>query len=434
MKPIAQEQSDRQFMAIHAVLNRLPSRRNENRSLVLLTACCGVFFSFASILVYTFGVFLKPLTQTFGWSRAQVSLAFTLAALTVAVCSPIIGRLLDRFPVRRVVIPCTLIYGLAFGSLAFLTPHIAHLLVVFIILGVVGNGTTQLGYARIVSAWFDQSRGRALAAVMAGSGAGSMVFPPLAQALITAIGWRAAYGILGCTILVTAVPLAVLFLFEPVSKRAASTAEVQRTESLGNALLSFPFLGIATALLLFSFATNGLYAHWAPLLTDRGFKAATAAAVLSVAGFSALVAKLSTGYLLDKFRAGRAVALLLASCAGGFAFVLAGRTVPVAFCAAVLVGVGMGAESDAVPFLLTRYFGLGRFSELYGYTWCVYAVAGALGPLVMGRFFDRTGSYGAVLVVSLAMVIGAAALFGLLPEYERTAVRTLLAAARVGDC
>jgi MFS family permease len=64
-----------------------------------------------------------------------------------------------------------------------------------------------------------------------------------------------------------------------------------------------------------------------------------------------------------------------------------------AFAAAILVGLGIGAESDAVPFPLTHYFGLARFSELYGYTWCFYAVAGALGPLVMGRMFDRTGSY-----------------------------------------
>ena len=186
-------------MATPEVLNRLPNRpENERRppprSLVLLTACCGVFVSFASVVIYTFGVFLKPLAAAFGWSRTEVSLAFTLTALTVAACSPFIGRLLDRFPARRIVIPCTAIYALTFASLAFLTPHLSHLLVVFFVLGVVGNGTTQLGYARVVSAWFDRERGRALAAVMAGSGLGSMVFPPVAQALISALGWRAAYA------------------------------------------------------------------------------------------------------------------------------------------------------------------------------------------------------------------------------------------------
>jgi MFS family permease len=132
-------------MATHAVLNPPPSLQRSNRTAVLATACCGVFVSFASVVVYTFGVFLKPLASTFHWSRTQVSLAFTLAALTVALCSPFLGRLLDRFPARRIVLPCTVVYAAAFGSLAFLTAHLWHLYTVFVILGAVGNGATQLG-------------------------------------------------------------------------------------------------------------------------------------------------------------------------------------------------------------------------------------------------------------------------------------------------
>jgi len=408
-------------MATPEVLNHPRSRRQTSeRSLVLLTACCGVFVSFASIVVYTFGVFLKPLAAAFGWSRAEVSLGFTFTALTIAVCSPFIGRLLDRYPARRIVIPCTAIYGLTFASLAFLTPHLSHLLLVFFILGVVGNGTTQLGYARVVSAWFDRERGRALAAVVAGSGLGSMLFPPIAQALISAYGWRVAYGALGGIILLLALPFAIAFLYEPEAAPGQPSLQPLHADMpLWQSILSFRFLAIVAALLLFSFATNGLYAHWAALLTDRGFPAGRAATVLSVAGLAALTSKLSTGYLLDRFFAGRAVAGLLAACAVGFLAVIYGHALWLAFAAAVLVGIGMGAESDAVPFLLTRYFGLARFSELYGYTWCVYAVAGALGPLAMGRMFDRTGSYQVVLFVSLAMIVGAATLFASLPHYKK---------------
>jgi predicted MFS family arabinose efflux permease len=412
-------------MAIPEVLNHRPSRHPSDRrvpprSLVLLTACCGVFVSFASIVVYTFGVFLKPLAAAFGWSRAEVSLGFTFTALTIAACSPFIGRLLDRYPARRIVIPCTAIYGIAFASLAFLTSHLSHLLAVFFVLGVVGNGTTQLGYARVISAWFDRERGRALAAVMAGSGLGSMVFPPIAQALISAYGWRVAYGALGGIILLLGLPFAIAFLYEPQAPPDEPRHQPWHADvPLWQSILSFRFLGIVAALLLFSFATNGLYAHWAALLTDRGFPAGRAATVLSVAGLAALTSKLSTGYLLDRFFAGRAVAGLLAACAVGFLAVLYGHATWLAFAAAVLVGIGMGAESDAVPFLLTRYFGLGRFSELYGYTWCIYAVAGALGPLAMGQMFDRTGSYQVVLLISLAMIAGAAALFASLPRDKK---------------
>jgi MFS family permease len=403
-------------MVIHAVLNPPRSRQRSSRGAVLATACCGVFVSFASVVVYTFGVFLKPLASTFHWSRTQVSLAFTLAALTVAVCSPFLGRLLDRFPARRIVLLCTVVYAAAFGSLALLTPHLWHLYAVFVLLGIVGNGTTQLGYARVVSAWFDQKRGRALAAVMAGSGMGSMVFPPFAQALISAYGWRTAYAVLAALILALGVPLAALFLYEPVDSVSPALELIR--EKAGSSVWSRPFLGIALALLLFSFATNGLNAHWAALLTDAGAPPGQAALVLSMAGAAALISKISTGYLLDRFRAGLVAATLVAFCGVGFGLIIAGHAPWLSLAAAILVGAGMGAESDAVPYLLTRYFGLTRFSELYGYTWCVYAVAGASGPVAMGAVFDHTGSYRAMLIVTLVLVLSASAIFALLPEYR----------------
>jgi MFS family permease len=393
-------------------------------ALVLASACCGVFVGFGSLLIFTFGVFLKPLTAAFGWSRTEVSFAFTLTALTVAVSSPVLGRLLDRYPARRIILPCVVVYAFGFASLSLLTAHIAHLLIVFVLLGLVGNGTTQLGYARVVSMWFDRSRGRALAAVMAGSGAGSMVFPPLAQALINAYGWRIAYALLGALILVLGVPLTAAFLYEPadpVSRSASGSQDVPSTAP--KPILGFPFFALLTGLLLFSLATNGLNTHWSALMTDRGIPAELAATVLSVAGFATLFSKLTTGYLLDRFFAGRVAAYLFAACAAGFLVILAsngtwGTKIWPEMLGALLVGAGMGAESDAVPFLLTRYYGLRRFSELYAYTWSVYAVAGALGPLLMGQLFDRTGSYHNAMILFLALLLVSAALFGSLPEYS----------------
>ncbi|MBV9223873.1 MAG: hypothetical protein JOY85_07585 [Acidobacteriaceae bacterium] len=140
-------------------------------------------------------------------------------------------------------------------------------------------------------------------------------------------------------------------------------------------------------------------------------------------GFSTLASKLITGYLLDRFRASRTVAVLFTVCACGMLIIILGVSTWSGFAGTLLVGVGMGAESDAVPYLLARYFGLERFSELYGYTWSAYAVAGALGPLVLGKFFDVTHSYRSVLLGFTAAVVCAAMLFARLPAYgklERT--------------
>jgi MFS family permease len=411
-------------MGTPAVLNHHLSRPASEpgapkRFAVLLTACCGVFAGFGSLFIYTFSVFLKPLAAAFGWSRAEISMGFMAAVLAVAVGSPFLGRLFDRHPARRIVIPCTSIYALGFASLAFLTPHLWHFVLVLALMGIVGNGTTQLGYARFVSAWFDQSRGRALAAVMAGSGAGSILFPPLAQHLISNYGWRWAYGVLGVMALAVGLPLAFAYLYEPANLERPSATRQETGPGVLRDVLSFRFLGILFALLLFSLATNGLNTHWAALLTDRGFSPATAAAVLSAAGFATLGSKLITGYLLDRYYGNYISAFLFLLSAFGFITIIYAQSQWTAFAAAALVGIGMGAESDAVPYLLTRYFGLQRFSELYGYTWSVYAIAGGTGPLIAGAVFDKTHSYRAALLVFCAMVVAAAGLFTSLPKYKR---------------
>ena len=85
---------------------------------------------------------------------------------------------------------------------------------------------------------------------------------------------------------------------------------------------------------------------------------------------------------------------------------------------AALIGVGMGGEADVTPYLLSRYFGLRAFSTLYGFTWTAYAIAGAIGPILMGRAFDLTGSYTALLTVLSAATLAVALLMLLLPRYD----------------
>jgi MFS family permease len=107
-------------------------------------ASVGVFVGFASLLVYTFGVLLKPLAEEFAWSRESVSAAFGVAAMTVAACSPPLGYLFDRVRPARIIVPCLIVFGTAFASLSLLTPHLWHLYAIFVVLGVVGNGTAQM--------------------------------------------------------------------------------------------------------------------------------------------------------------------------------------------------------------------------------------------------------------------------------------------------
>jgi MFS family permease len=386
--------------------------------LVVLAAYCGAMVGFGSLLVFTFGIFLKPLSGAFGWSRESVSAAFGFAALTVAVCSPPLGHLLDRLGPRRIILPCMAVFGVAFASLGFLTPRLMHLYAVFVMLGMVGNGTTQMGYSRAVSTWFDKRRGLALALVMAGVGTGAMVFPPIAQALIAGYGWRAAYIVLGLLVLLLGIPLTCLFVRErPHDNVRTNTALGGATVSQG--LRSRTFWILIATLFLSSVSMNGAITHLSPLLTDRGVPGANAALAASMLGLASFAGRLTTGFLLDRFFGPRVGFCLCAISAGGILLLArAGSSVP-GMAAAVLIGLGVGAEADLTPYLLTRYFGLRAFSTLYGFTWTAYALAGAIGPVGMGRAFDATGSYGSLLTLLSGATLGAAGLLLLLPRYPR---------------
>src|SRR5690606_22615377 len=150
---------------------------------VAAASSVGVFVGFSSLFVYTFGVFLKPIASEFAWSREAVSIAFGIAAMSVPLCSPLLGRLLDRGHPRRCIVPSLLIFGTAVAALALLTSGLWHLSLICAAIGIVGNGTAQMAYSCAVSGWFDVRRGLAWSLVRAGGAVGAMVRPPPAQSL-----------------------------------------------------------------------------------------------------------------------------------------------------------------------------------------------------------------------------------------------------------
>jgi MFS family permease len=415
MKRTAREENEARSMAIFA-----SSGGVYTGWLVVAAAFCGVMVGFGSLLVFTFGIFLKPLGTEFGWSRESISTAFGIAAMTVAVCSPVLGRLLDHYGARRIVPVCMLVFSAAFASLSLLTPNLTHLYATLFVLGMVGNGTTQMGYSRAVSSWFIEKRGLALALVVAGAGAGSIVFPTVAQWLIDSQGWRSAYQVLGGVVLIMGLPLTLVFLRErPIERGAKPVAE---GSSIREGLRSRAFWLLVATLFLSSIAVNGAITHLSPLLTDRGVSADGAALAVSVLGAASLTGRLLTGLLLDRFFGPRVSFVLLVGVAAGI-FLLAnasGKTS--ALIAAALIGLGLGGEADVTPYLLTRYFGLRMFSTLYGFTWTAYAIAGATGPVLMGRVFDATHSYTWLLGVLAVLTLVSAVCALCLPRYPKASI------------
>lgn len=388
---------------------------------VVLAACFGVMAGFGSLFVYTFAVFVKPLGAEFGWNRESISLGFGLAAITVGLCSPLLGRLIDRFGPRRIILPCMTVFGCGIASLALLQSRLWQFYGTCIVIGVVGNGAAHLAYSRSISTWFVRRLGTALAFVMVGAGLGAMILPVVAQTVVSRSGWRAAYAVLGGLAMLLGLPLSWRYVFERGhAKRNEASPASHAGATLQQGLRAYAFWIIVAVLFVSSVSMNGAITHLSALLTDRGITAKEAAWCASVLGGSSVLGRISVGWLLDRFFGARVAFAVSLITAGGIFLLARASTFSEGCIAAALIGVGAGGEAAITPYLLTRYFGLRAFSTLYGITWTFYAAAGAVGPVILGRAFDSTGSYASLLVLLATALSVAAAMNLLLPRYSST--------------
>jgi cyanate permease len=253
---------------------------------------------------------------------------------------------------------------------------------------------------------------------MVGAGLGAMILPVIGQSIISHSGWRAAYASLGGLALLLGLPLSWRYIRERGTTERGSAPIKHSGMTWQQGLRTSAFWIVTAILFVSSISMNGAITHLSALLTDRGLTAGDAALCASILGGSSLLGRIVVGWLLDRFF-GPHVALVINLITALGVFLLAGtNSFPAGALAAGLIGVGAGGEAAITPYLLTRYFGLRAFSTLYGLTWTFYAAAGAIGPVILGRAFDLTGSYSSLLVLLAAGLGTAAAMNLFLPRYS----------------
>jgi MFS family permease len=388
---------------------------------VVLAACLGVMAGFGSLFVYTFSVFVKPLAANFGWSREAISGGFAIAAVTLGAVSPLLGHWIDRLGPRHIILGCMTVFGCAIASLSLLRSGVWQFYVTCFVLGIVGNGAAHLAYSRSISTWFHQRLGMALAFVMAGAGLGAMILPVVAQAIVSHLGWRAAYASLGGLALLLGFPLSWRYIRDRGATRPQANPVAHAGMTWQQGIRSIAFWIVTAILFASSISMNGAITHLSALLTDRGITPREAAMCVSILGGSSLLGRIVAGWLLDRiFGPYVALAINLLTALGIFLLARA-SSFATGGLAAALVGIGAGGEAATTPYLLTRYFGIRAFSTLYGLTWTFYAAAGAIGPVILGRAFDVTGSYSSLLSLLAAVLALAAAMNLLLPSYPAPA-------------
>lgn len=392
----------------------------------------GMLGNTGVILFAGTGVLIKPLTQEFGWSRGDVSLAMTLLTVGIALGVLASGRLIDRYGARRVL--CT---AIALSILVILTgPFYIVTLPLFytmmILAALLGAPTNTIGYARVISNWFDKRRGLFIGINSAGAGLGFTLAPLVCNWALGIGGWRAGYISLGLLLLFIIFPTVYFFLIDKpqdvgmlpdgAAKRASGQQEATAAGShltLGEALKTRVFWLMIIIIASVAFSLNGMFSQLAALLTDRGVDMTTAALVVSTMGISMAIARVAVGYLIDKLFAPWVALVVFLLVVAGFGLLIYGQHLSLYFIAAVLMGIGIGTESDLMVFLTGRYFGLRHFGTIFSWVFIAHMTGTSLGPYIMGSSFDAHGNYIPILQVCVGLLALATVLCAFLGRYDR---------------
>ena len=386
--------------------------------LAVAASAIGMVLCVGTLALYSFGVFVRPLTTEFGWSRTGLFAALSFFQFGLAFSSPIWGVLVDRFGPRRVILFSLVALSLLVGSLGLLTPNLWHLYLVFLGIPLLGGGASPLGYSAVMVRRFDRRLGLALGFSLLGVGLGGAILPPLAQVLLAEFGWRTAYVALGVLTLVVTLPAALVATRNvpgPVARRTGAPL------AIGPMLRTRAYVLMAVAFVLLGTVSVGVLAHLVPMMVDHGFTPAEAARIAALAGLAVVVVRGGLGWVLDRVHAPYVLAAV-AAVAGAVPLLLAFGEGPAAgYLAAVLLGGAIGAEVDFVSFLVRRYFGQAAFGRLYGVAFGLYILGTAVGPVTLASSFDRLGGYRPGLVLFAALGLLAAALALAMPRYAAPA-------------
>jgi MFS family permease len=388
---------------------------------VVAGALIGLIVANGPVMLFTYGILLTPVTEEFGWLRANFGLAILLSHVSAALTVPFVGQLVDRHGIRRVVLSFIVLFSISVAAIG-LTPASPIVFIgLYTIAGIFSAGQTVMPYAKAVAAVFDAKRGLALGIALAGVGIGTTLAPIFTHFVVDNFGWRAAYFALGLVTFALAFP-AVAFL---VGQADANLLARNRHDAASlpgitgrDASRSFAFWAIGIGGFLVASAVNGAIPHVPPILIEHGFPRDLVPWIQAAAGVSAITGRVISGFLLDRFFASYVALGFFALPVLGLSLLASGP--PDAFTALTIVvclGLGLGAEIDTMGYMASRYFGLRRFGEIYGYVFGMFALGSGFGPLFWDLVYDATGAYGMAMGGAMIAVIIAGALVTRLGPY-----------------
>jgi MFS family permease len=393
------------------------ARLDRQRTIILGALFLELFFVVAGTQ-NTVPIFLTPLMRHYGWSHSRVAFIPTIFTLVFGLSSPVVGYLLDRMEVRRVMITGVIITaaGIVLAAAASGFTSIAG---AYVVIGIGGALASTVPLTVIAARWFGDKRGFAIGVGVAGMSAGGVILPPVTDFVIHKAAIGAAYLVLAAPIALIALPLVAFAMrYQPASAESRH-ADAGVTDLPGldtsEALRNLPFWILMIALYLGSISLASLFFFITPSLIHAGFTSRNAALVQSAQNLVAVPGLIIAGILADRF-SGRKVACAMLAGLGVSSLLLmeagSGSSAwPVyVFLFIVLFGSTAGVTAAVFPVALAELVGLKRYGTLSGIIALGSTIGMATGPLLVGRLFDVSGSYALGFEVGAAICFAAAAI------------------------
>ncbi|MEO8686266.1 MAG: MFS transporter [Devosia sp.] len=386
----------------------------ENRYGWVIVAAGALITCVAMGAMFALPVYLQPMSDDTGWSRAGISLGMTFAFIMMGVAGFGWGAVTDRIGPRPVV----LIGSVMLGVGLFVASRAPNLLVFQIAYGGLCGASIGAFFAPIMAttlAWFDKHRSLAVSLVSIGGGVAPMVVTPLASVLISAYGWRSAMLMVAIAVWAILIPTTFLIrrapaaLAVPMPAPAAASAGAAPRSVLSTTLRSPQFIVLAAVFCLCCAAHSGPIFHTVSYAMLCGATALGAASIYSIEGLAGLVGRLLFGFMGDRFGVKRVIiGGLVLQAAGIYAYIYLTEITQFYMLASVL-GLAYGGVMPLYAVLARDYFPPQVMGTVLGGITMTSAIGMAIGPIGGGWIFDTFGDYHWLYVSSAAIGIAAAA-------------------------
>lgn len=389
----------------------------------------GAFMTCIAIgAMFSLAVFLRPITESTGWSTTAVSAAMTLNFLAMGAAGFGWGALSDRIGPRPVVLAGAILLGLGLFFASRAQSVLAFQLSFGLLVGTaVGSFFSPMIAA--VMGWISERRGLAVALVSVGVGVAPVTMSPFAAWLITQMDWRAAQMVIAVLVWATLVPAALFVRRPPVTSAAGQGVSEEKPMKLRDAFLSAPFLVLALTFFACCAAHAGPIFHTVTYAMTCGIAPLAAVTVYSVEGLAGLGGRLALGVAADRLGVKRVlIAGLIIQALAAFAFISASRLGEF-YAVAAVFGFAYGGVMPLYAVLAREYFGQRILGAVFGAAAMVSSLGMALGPAIGGWIFDTFGQYTWLYIYSGAIGLGAVAIALAFPPFPRAARAPVPAAA-----